>query len=272
MRRILSLLVGLALTSGCTLIADLDSYSSVNDEGCALQMRLDNFTPHRADPVIFEAVNSDGDAIRAIAIIDPLLDPDRAFEMPGAVPRGLHYFQFWADVDGDGQVNTAPIGADHSWLLDDACNYASTCPDEEPNCFSHRTPFDTLNVTTPVGSDLDLTVSGLPTSAGLLEVHLVEVDTSAEVRRVVGLFRTDQLEDASSRDVLLPGLLIDDVTYAIDLLVDLDGNGTIDPATEVWALPELSGQEYADALTVDTSTFDPAGVLPAEGLLVTPLP
>ena len=270
------LLVGalLALASGgCTLVADLDSYVSADELGCDLQMRVDNFTPHLADLVVFQAVTRDTDELSAMAIIDPLVDPDRSFRMPHAVAEGPHSFNFWADVNGDGFVQTSPFaGVDHSWQLEDACNYPSNCPDDEPNCFTHVTPFNNLMDPVEVGNDLTLNVVELPLLTGFIEVHLVERDAAAQLRRVVGLYRKDDPEGATELTISLRGLARAGRPYSVDLLVDLDGDGDIDGASEVFTLTEEDGSVYATPVTVDVTTFDPAGDLPEEGILVSPLP
>jgi hypothetical protein len=259
--------------SGCTLVADLDSLQSVDDLGCDLTMRVDNFTPHRGDMVLFQAVTRDTNELRAMAVIDPLVDPNRRFTMPNAVAEGAHAFNFWADVNDDGFVQTSPFaGTDHSWRLENACDYVSTCTDGEEQCFTHISPFDTITDPIELGNTLDLTVDGLPLSATTVEVHLVEHDDRAQLRRVVGLYRRDDIGEIASFNLVLRGLARDNRVYSIDLMVDLNGDGTIDGATEVWELTESMGSVYANPVTVDVSNFDPSGVLPPEFPLVSDLP
>ena len=70
------LLVGTLLalaSSGCTVVADLDSYISADDIGCDMEMAVRDFSPHLTDRVFFQAVTrDDAQLLRAMAIIDPL--------------------------------------------------------------------------------------------------------------------------------------------------------------------------------------------------------
>lgn len=295
------LLVGTLLalaSSGCTIVADLDGYISADDIGCDMEMTVRDFTPHLTDRVFFQAVTRDDAAVlRAMAIIDPLRDADRTFIMPNAIGEGAHAFNFWADVDGNDVVQTSPFnGPDHSWRLEDVCDWASTCTGadaELPNCFTHVAPFTNISDPAPAGNDLVLNLVALPDTAGLVELHLVEVDTVAQKRRVVGLYRRDVLviggdptctADLVAMDIectlTLPGLAVEGRRYTVDVIVDLDGNDVIDGGTEVFSVTESDGAAYANPVMLDVSTFDPAGDLPIEvgpdedhpEQLVSPLP
>lgn len=302
------LLVGTLLalaTSGCTIVADLDGYISADDIGCDMEMTVRDFTPHLTDRVLFQAVTRDDiGTLRAMAIIDPLRDPDRTFVMPNAIGEGAHAFNFWADVDDSGFVETSPFnGMDHSWRLEDVCNWESTCTDEDAdllNCFTHVAPFTIISNPVLDGNDFVLNLTALPEAAGFVEVHLIELDTASNVRRVVGLYRRDVLlvpdpmrpggrTPACTLDVAameiectleLEGLAIEGRRYTADVLVDLDDNGVIDGATEVFNVTESDGSAYANPVELDVSTADPAGSLPVEvgpdedhpEQLVSPLP
>ena len=207
-----------------------------------------------------------------------------------------------ADVHDSGLVETSRFnGMDHSWRLEDVCNWASTCTDEDAdllNCFTHVAPFTIISDPVLDGNDLVLTLTALPETAGFVEVHLVELDTAANVRRVVGLYRRDVLLIPSGPDdppplctlnaiameiectLTLQGLAAEDRRYTTDVIVDLDGNGLIDGSTEVFNVTASDGSAYASPVMLDVSTADPAGALPAEvgpdedhpEQLVTPLP
>lgn len=281
-------------SSGCTIVADLDSYVSADDIGCDMQMAVRDFTPHLADRVLFQAVTrDDAQVLRAMAIIDPLRVGDRSFTMPNAIGEGAHALNFWADVDDSGFVETSPFnGIDHSWRLDDVCNWESTCLDEDadlPNCFSHVAPFDTITDPAEAGNALVLNLTALPDTTGFIEVHLIEVDNVARKRRVVGLYRRDVpivadevgenrrcIADPVAMDIectlTLAGLALEGRRYSADVIVDLDGNGEISGTTEVFSITESDGSAYAATVVLDVSTFDPAGALPEEGVLVSPLP
>lgn len=295
------LLVGTLLalaSSGCTVVADLDSYISADDIGCDMEMAVRDFSPHLTDLVFFQAVTrDDAQLLRAMAIIDPLGDADRSFIMPDAIGEGAHAFNFWADENGNGVVETSPFnGPDHSWRLEDVCNWASTCMGEDadlPNCFSHVAPFDAITDPAEPGNSLVLNLTGLPADTGFVEVHLIEVDAVAQVRRVVGLYRRDTplqgtmdpeadpegtrcAMDADSTliecTLVLRGLAVPGRRYSADVVVDLDGNREINGTTEVFSITESDGSAYASPVVLDVSTFDPAGALPEEGVLVSPLP
>lgn len=274
------LLVGTLLafaSTGCTIVADLDGYVSADDLGCDMDVAVQAFAPHLTDRVYFQAVTRDGDELRAMAIIDPLGVADRSFNMPNAVREGAHAFQFWADENGDGFVQTTPFnnGLDHSWRFDDVCNWPSSCSDDDTNCFLHVGLFNRIMDPVEAGNTLVIDLPMLPATTGVLELHLVEVDAATQINSVVGLYRTDNVTDGPDPvdfQVELRGLAVPGRNYAVDVLVDLDGNAAIDGATEVFSLPAQDGSTYADPITIDVSTFDPAGTLPPEGILVSPLP
>jgi len=284
-------LIALA-SSGCTVVADLDGYISADDIGCDMQMTVRDFTPHLTDAVFFQAVTrDDAQNLRALAVIDPLADADRSFTMPNAIGDGAHAFNFWADENDDRSVQTSPFnGPDHSWRLDDVCNWASTCSGVDAdlaNCFSHVAPFDAITDPAEPGNSLVLNLTAIPLTAGFVEVHLIEVDDAAQVRRVVGLYRRDVLVNAGEEEprctgdaidmeisctFTLAGLAVAGRRYSADIIIDLDGNGEIGGATEVFSITESDGSAYANPVDLDVSTFDPAGALPEEGVLVSPLP
>jgi len=277
-------------SSGCTIVADLDSYVSVDDIGCDLEMTVRDFSPHLTDRVFFQAVTrDDAQVIRALAIIDPLSDPDRSFTMPFAVGEGPHAFNFWADESGDGFVQTSPFnnGLDHSWHLENACDWASTCMGEDadlPNCFSHVAPFDNITDPADAGNTVSINLVALPLTTGFVEIHLIEVDEAANLRRVVGLYRRDvpifEEEIVKCAEVggeiectfELRGLAVPGRPYTADVIIDLDGDGEINGPTEVFNITESDGSMYAGTIELDVSTSDAAGALPPEGVLVSPLP
>lgn len=259
--------------SGCTIIADLDSYVSADDLGCDMDVAVEAFAPHLTDRVYYQAVTREGNVLRALAIIDPLGTPNRAFTMPNAIREGAHALQFWADENDDGLVQTTPFdnGLDHSWRFDDVCSWPSSCSDDDTNCFLHVGLFDRISDPVEEGNTLTVNLPGLPDTAGVLELHLVEVDEVTQIDSVVGLYRTD---DVTTTDfsVELRGLAFPGRGYAVNVLIDLDGNAQIDGLTEVFSLPAQDGSTYADPITIDVSTFDPAGSLPEEGILVSAIP
>lgn len=275
------LLIGLVLalgSTGCTIIADLDGYISADELACNMDVAVEAFAPHVTDRVYFQAVTREGDALRAMAIIDPLGVPNRSFRMPNAVREGAHALQFWADENGDGFVQTTPFdnGLDHSWRFDDVCSWPSTCSEDDTNCFLHVGIFNRIMDPIEPGNTLVVNLPGLPATAGVLEVHLVEVDDTTQVDSVVGLYRTDDVNPLNLTtvefQVELRGLAVAGRSYALDVLIDLDGNAQIDGATEVFSLPAQDGSIYEDPIEIDVTTFDPAGTLPPEGILVSPLP
>jgi hypothetical protein len=263
-----ALLVGALLapfTLGCTIVADLDSYVSADDLGCDMQLHLIEFSPHLNDAVYFQGVTRDSNELRALAIIDDMVVADRAFVMPNGIGEGEHALNFWADVSGDGFVQTSPFaGQDHSWRFEDVCNFDTNCDSGEANCFSHVAPF--VNIENPVemGNTLQLDLVGLPASVGFVEVHLIEHDADLGLRRVVGLYRKDDTGDGPTFGVELRGLAVPGRLYSADVLVDLNCDNSIDPATEVFTVTESDGSAYANSITLDVTTSDPAGNLPEE--------
>ncbi|MCA9577528.1 MAG: hypothetical protein R3B40_18870 [Polyangiales bacterium] len=285
MKSFRTLLVGLLLapcTLGCTIVADLDSYVSADDIGCDMQLNVVLFAPHIEDPVYFQAVTrEDPPVLRAMAIIDNLVVPDRSFFMPNAIGEGPHALNFWADDNDDGLVQTSPIrGTDHSWRSEDVCAFDSNCEADGLNCFSHVSPFVEIDNPIEEGNTLDLTLTGLPATIGFVEAHLVEHDADLNLRRVVGLYRRDDTGGGPTFSLELRGLALPTKRYSVDVLVDLNGDAQIEPSTEVFTVTESAGSAYVNPITLDVTTSDPRGDLPPErGLdedhpaeLVSPLP
>lgn len=269
------------LVSSCTIVADLDRYVSADDLGCDMRLHVIEFSPHLTDAVYFQAVTRETNELRALAIIDHMVVADRSFVMPNAIGPDPQALNFWADVSGDGFVQTSPFaGSDHSWRFEDVCVPEPNCDNGEDDCFSHVAPFVNITDPTELGNTLQLELAGLTSDVGFVEVHLIEHDLELGLRRVVGLYRKDDVGDGPTFGLELRGLALPGRRYSVDVLVDRDGDGVIDPFSEVFTVTESDGSAYASAVTLDVTTSDPAGALPVEvgtssehpEQLVSPLP
>ena len=139
-----------------------------------------------------------------------------------------------------------------------------------------------INIENPVemGNALQLELTGLPPTAGFIEIHLIERDVSANLRRVVGLYRKDNSGGGPTFSLELRGLVFPGRLYSVDVLVDLDCDNAIDPRTEVFNVTESDGSAYANVVRLNLTTADAAIHLPVEvgpdpehpEQLVSPLP
>jgi hypothetical protein len=261
-------------SSSCTLVADLDSYVSADSIGCDMSVAVGAFNPHVADRVVFQAVTRDGNELRAMAIIDALAVPDRNFTMPNAIRGGAHALLIWHDGERNEMVNPISIsGNDHSWRLEDACGFPSTCENGEPNCFAHDGRFDIFEDPVTTGNDVEIRLPNLSLETRLFEMHLVEIDAVTEINSVVGLYRTELARVTEGPFVArLPGLAVPGRTYTVDLLIDLNGDTAFQGETEVFAVAARDGAAFASPIVFDIAMSDPTGDLPEQGILVSPAP
>ena len=153
--RLLVLSIACAGLVGCFAFTNTDRFES--DEGCDLQLRLRNFTPHTDD--LFEVALVRPYAqpqLTAIAVFDPLEQTTLNLRMPRAVPanddaaRPDYRIDFFGDQSraSPATARTYDFPGDHSWSLPNAC-------DDGPVVFPHDINFVPLQE--PAGSQ-DLVV------------------------------------------------------------------------------------------------------------------
>lgn len=277
--------------SGCTLVADLDRFESADDQAQDFEFTIERFTPHLTHKVFFEIVELETNQLASVAIIEPLGTPDATIRLPNGIPQDPHAFQFWADNDRNGIVNTlsGSGGADHSWRMEDVRDLAvrsrpgSECdamiPTEQPTCFTHVTPFDVLDMPTTPATDFNVTVSLLTETTSFVEIHLVEVDAVLGTRSVVAMYHLRQVPDpvppetTTEVTLTIPGVARPGRLYDLDTFVDLNGDGIIPDMPgagegEVWVQSNIDGADLAGATRpVVADPDEAAGRSPDEGLL-----
>lgn len=243
MRRLLSLVLPLALCSGCFLVASTDGF--VEDEGCDLELDVRAFAPHLGqtfqvrlvqDPP--ESIGESRPRLLALAIFDPLQHPNLDLQLPNAVPaltdptQPRPYIDFYADFNGDGVYSSPP--ADHTWRVEDPCE-----PGRDP-AFLHNLEFFDLPL--PIGGGSSLFVDFCPnlttdTRFDRLEpftgMEPVEVRVTGtffptgegmtEVVRPVGYYRLEPMGSFPG-NIEIPAVFDSGFRYKIEVIVDRDGD------------------------------------------------
>ncbi|MEM1418466.1 MAG: hypothetical protein AAGH15_26460 [Myxococcota bacterium] len=264
------LVLAAALLAGCSAINDTSGFRS--DEGCNLDLRLNQFRPHLNDRfeirVIHQRIGQTVPTLDALAVFEPLSGPGRSdfnfrLIMPNAVfpqeQAGLQpgTVDFYAEVN---DVGGYQFDLDHGWRLEGVCldlpaataNAPATpftAPNDQGTVFTHEFFFDDFpdpdgaplglevefffdGMSFPDGTDLDLAAA---------EVHVEGIELPSRVgdggveQRAVGFFRFSSLGALMRRGdnrARLPDILFDGLEYQVRVLFDLNGDGQFNPGGE----------------------------------------
>lgn len=266
----LSVLGAVAL-AGCFAFTDTDRFQP--DEGCDLQLRLRNFSPHTDDLFQVALVRPFADPdtppqLTAIALFDPLEQRDVNLRMPNAVPanddpaRPPYRIDFFGD-ESRGTEATARVynfPGDHSWSLPNAC-------EDGPVVFPHDINFVPLQE--PAGNQ-DLVVFLCDFDwTGVLEVRLTGTNLpgpagGVEETRAVGLYR--QADTARAGPLVIPGVVDTGFDYRVEAFVDADRDGAFDDGETAWSF------EYDASADERLRECDGDGMRPANPCAILALP
>ncbi len=236
MRPMLSFACVVAL-SGCFALTDTARFEQ--DDGCDLELRLRNFTPHTDDrfEVLLLRPSADPEvapSLTARALFEPLEEPTLNLRMPHAVPanddaaRPPYRIDFYGDQDGSGNY-TFP--GDHSWRLPNACV-------DGPEVFVHNLDFVNLEapqVSRALGAlrvFLCEAVNGEKIEVRLTGLNLPGPGGAVEQTRAVGLYRGTGRPNGT---IELPGLFDDGFDYRVEVYVDANANGAFDAGEKAWS-------------------------------------
>jgi hypothetical protein len=252
--RVVLALAGVAAITGCTLVTDVSDFEREPPEDagadadvdadtgpvCAFEadarrdlvLRLTHFSPHVGDAMEFRVVTRDSPPVQvALGRLLPLDEAETLIEMPGAIPRGDHQLDFYADVDDSGDY-TPPEGGtfvDHSW------SRAPCVPEES---FRHDFVFQHLEEPNLFGATARVRFLEMPLRDVRFEMRIIEEDTGA----TVGMVRLPEI-DAGEFELEVAGIIDGGFTYRVAFYVDLNGNGTYDPppVDEAWEITGITG-------------------------------
>jgi hypothetical protein len=229
-----SFLLGLTLCSalhGCSVLHDADF---TQDEGCDLQLRVRDFSPHVTDTttIIQNRANRDGTSrrVEAVAIFDPLGTRNLDLRMPGAVrPRtsveqGLAAVDFYADFD---DVEGFSFPGDHSWVLEDVC---TTGPEE----FPHNTDFIPIRIPEASGTTVAARFCGtMAFGSSAVELRVTrrtpdEQNPDEVVNQAIGFYRLDDVT-RRAEGIGIPLIANVDFDMTVEVVADRNRNGIFEP-------------------------------------------
>lgn len=189
-------------------------------------VNLDGMDPHVDQMMQFDVAT--GQELISRAVLDPLPTAQFNFIVKQAVPEGAFRFDFFADVNGNGNYNPPP--ADHSWRL--------TVPDTGIILisFTHNTDFTDISdtSTTDSGSEFMLDLTDFTPHVGqLFELKVVRAASG----QTVGYYRLGAVP-GSDFDLEIRDIIKTDEEYMVDFYADLNGNGMYDgpPVDHAWRL------------------------------------
>lgn len=240
------------LLSGCTLISGVGDYEVVGDgdagNGAAamtevrdLNFSFKGMVAHAAVPLDIAVVDEkDRLQARARVILPPLATPypTEQIVMHNALTPGKQTLYFFADNDGDGQVDGAENKiVEHVWIEPVAASGVGE--------FTHNTNFDYFNqdAYTPLNGALVLEMPNPSGVAGMELLSCIEsklgeqVDvelTLIEQDRQVGLFRRYRGTELPT-EIRLSGVLDGGSMYRIQVVIDGAPKKTLEkraPATD----------------------------------------
>ncbi|MCU0671898.1 MAG: hypothetical protein MUE69_03785 [Myxococcota bacterium] len=248
-----ALSIVLALTSACTVIHGDDF---TQDEGCDLQLRMRDFSPHVVDTttVLLSRANRNGSMrrIEAVAVFDPLGSVNVDLRMPNAVqPRtsveqGLAAVDFYADFD---DVEGFSFPGDHTWVLEDVC---TTGPEE----FPHNTDFVPIRILDPGGAGVFTRFCGTEGIAGTpVEIRVsraLPLGDGEVTHQAIGFYRLDDAS-RSADGVYIPFVVNVDFDTVVEVMVDRDRDGIFDAGTDdAWRYDHRGGAVVeCDSLPLD---------------------
>jgi hypothetical protein len=216
----------LLVTTSCFAVTDLDRFKSspgATGNFSDLRFHVRGMDPHVTEYFEYRVIDSTN-TIQSRGIVYPLGATDDTLFVPGAIPKqnGPFHLDFWADHDRNGTYTEPSNGdfPDHSWRL--------PLPDPDDNglvdiLFDHNTSFNDIDLPSPavaVGKLATIHLVNLePIQNKRIEIRIA--DSSAG--RVVALYRVPTVTQTAF-DATIPGMIDDDVNYAIEVYTD-DGNG-----------------------------------------------
>jgi hypothetical protein len=251
----LSFVCVLALgATSCFAVTNLDRFSQsggASGNFSDLKLSVRGMTSHVNEYFEYRVIDATG-TIQSRGISLPLGGVDATLFAVGAVPKlnGPFHLDFYADHDHNG-VYTPPTGdtfPDHGWRIDL----------KDPNdqgvievSFDHNTSF--ANLIDPAPKEFGTPSVVHLVNLGGLQGKRAEVRVfDASTKRTVALYRVPSIA-APTVDAKVPGMIEEDVNYAIEVYTD-DGNA---PDARPTGVVSYRFEKAADAKGLD-ATFDPA--------------
>ena len=249
--------------TGCTLIVggEVDDLSTDVSAKRDVTLRFPDLEPHLGQTVDIRLVRPvlagemGAPQILGRVIIDPL--PSACFNvmMERAVPFAADRVDFYADINGNGVVDPAPM--DHSWR--------ANLDENGVLLFPHNMVFTNIELddpASPSGSDLVVNVTGAEEHDGrrvvaaLITSDLVDPDNGVFEDSIPGVYVLGAVE-AGTIAFTLPGIIDSGRTYELELEIG-DGDARCSITQSAPAVGEFP-------ISVDLSDFD-CDTEPARGV------
>lgn len=181
-----------------------------------LTVSMASMDPHVGQVMEFSVASAEN--LYSRAVLDPLPSAQFAFVINNALPEQALRFDFFADLNGNGNYNPPP--ADHAWRV--------TLPDTGDAVvnFTHNISFTDISdtSTSDSGSEFRAAFTGFtPHVSQLFELKVVRADSG----QTVGYYRLDSVPN-SDFDIEIRDIIKDGEDYRIDFYADFNGNGTYD--------------------------------------------
>lgn len=250
------------LLAGCSLaVNDLGDFVE-NEEACPpggdpnvtrdFHLRLVDLGAHVNDLFVATVVHRSTAVLAARIIYDPLQVGTVDIRLDNALPPGEHFVDFYADLNGNRELDRPP--ADHTWSRD-------ICDSGELT-FVHVAQFEALDGAVPLGGDFTLTLNDIPVPLlpSSLEVRVV-ADFDSGAHQTVGLYRRTRVVEGRvlplmpSETLVIPGILDGGTRHRIFVVFDVNRDRVADAGSgDVICLYEAVADPTAGiSLTIDAS-------------------